>query len=164
MWDGPEDPMMYIKIVVEKATAVQSWNNAVDKNRLLDTELNMSDLFNPGTFLGALRQQTARVYKTSMDELKLVNAWSRGGVAGAKMPIKVNGIMIEGGVFDGVRLSPCAWDSPTFSPAPTCTLGKSHCSKSSFFVQKFNFDFPRKLSMFWVKNSWKCCGFELFSC
>ena len=30
----------------------------------------------------------------------------------------------------------------------------SHCSKSSFFVQKFNFDFPRKLSIFFgVKNS-----------
>ena len=29
---------------------------------------------------------------------------------------------------------------------------KSHCSKSSFFVQKFNFDFPRKLSIFW---GWK---------
>ena len=30
----------------------------------------------------------------------------------------------------------------------------SHCSKSSFFVQKFNFDFPRKLSIFfWLKNS-----------
>ena len=41
----------------------------------------------------------------------------------------------------------------------------SHCSKSSFFVQKFNFDFPRKLSIFFgVKNSWKCCGFGLFSC
>ena len=38
-----------------------------------------------------------------------------------------------------------------------------HCSKSSFFVQ-FNFDFPRKLSIFGVKNSWKCCGFGLFSC
>ena len=37
----------------------------------------------------------------------------------------------------------------------------SHCSKSSFFVQKFNFDFLRS---FWVKNSWKCCGFGLFSC
>ena len=33
---------------------------------------------------------------------------------------------------------------------------KTHCSKSSFFVQKFNFDFPRKLSKFWVKNSCKC--------
>ena len=26
------------------------------------------------------------------------------------------------------------------------------CSKSSFFVQKFNFDFPRKLSFFWMKT------------
>ena len=24
----------------------------------------------------------------------------------------------------------------------------AHCSKSSFFVQRFNFDFPRKLSIF----------------
>ena len=40
----------------------------------------------------------------------------------------------------------------------------THCSKSSFFVQKIYFDFPRKLSIFWMKNSWKCCGFGLFSC
>ena len=41
----------------------------------------------------------------------------------------------------------------------------THCSKSSFFVQKFNFDFPKKLSIFfWVKNLLKCCGFGLFSC
>ena len=27
-----------------------------------------------------------------------------------------------------------------------------HCSKSSFFVQKFNFDFPRKIvKLFWVR-------------
>ena len=25
----------------------------------------------------------------------------------------------------------------------------THCLKSSFFVQKFNFNFPRKLSIFW---------------
>ena len=35
----------------------------------------------------------------------------------------------------------------------------TYCSKSSFFVQKFNFDFPRKLSIFWggeklVKMLW----------
>ena len=41
----------------------------------------------------------------------------------------------------------------------------THCSKSSFFVQKFKFDFPRKLSIFFlVKNSWKCFGLELFGC
>ena len=31
-----------------------------------------------------------------------------------------------------------------------------HCSKSSFFVQKINFNFPRKLSIFYFgENSWK---------
>ena len=31
--------------------------------------------------------------------------------------------------------------------------GLSHCSKSSFFVQKFNFDFPRKIvELFCVKT------------
>ena len=39
-------------------------------------------------------------------------------------------------------------------------VSKTHCSKSSFFVQKLNFDFPRKLSIFWaeklVKMLWFC--------
>ena len=37
----------------------------------------------------------------------------------------------------------------------------THSSKSSFFVQKFNFDFPEKIVDFF---GWKCCGFGLFSC
>ena len=36
----------------------------------------------------------------------------------------------------------------TSSPQISSTE-EAHCSKSSFFVQKFNFDFPRKLSIFW---------------
>ena len=33
------------------------------------------------------------------------------------------------------------------------TLVLTHYSKSSFFVQKFNFDFPRKIvELFWVKT------------
>ena len=39
-----------------------------------------------------------------------------------------------------------------FHPA-TRQVYLTHCSKSSFFVQKFNFDFPRKLSIFWGVNS-----------
>ena len=45
------------------------------------------------------------------------------------------------------------------------TSSLTHCSKSSFFVQKFNFDFPNKIVDFLeVKNSSKCCDFGLFSC
>ena len=52
MWDGPEDPMLYIKVVVEKANAVQSWNASLEGGRLLKKDVDLSDLFNPGTFLG----------------------------------------------------------------------------------------------------------------
>ena len=41
----------------------------------------------------------------------------------------------------------------------------SHCSKSSFFCPKNQLWFPEKIvNFFWLKNSWKCCGFGLFSC
>ena len=39
------------------------------------------------------------------------------------------------------------------------SLKGTHCSKSSFFVQKFNFDFPRKLSIF---LGWKLVKMLLF--
>ena len=33
------------------------------------------------------------------------------------------------------------------------------------FCPKIQFRFPEKIvEFFWVKNSWKCCGFGLFSC
>merc|ERR1711860_187433 len=37
-----------------------------------------------------------------------------------------------------------------------------HCSKTSFFVQKFNFDFPRKLSIFLGKKLVKMLWFWTF--
>jgi len=40
----------------------------------------------------------------------------------------------------------------------------AHCSKSSFFVQKFQLWFPEKNCRILGENSWKCCGFGLFSC
>ena len=37
-----------------------------------------------------------------------------------------------------------------------------HCSKSSFFVQKFNFDFPKKLSISWGEKLVKMLWFWTF--
>ena len=39
---------------------------------------------------------------------------------------------------------------------------KTHCSKSSFFVQKFNFDIPRKLSIFLGEKLVKLLWFWTF--
>ena len=94
---------------------MQKWKALSDNGSLLQRELDLSDLFNPDTFLGALRQLTAREHNISMDELKLSNAWSRSSLAGAKIPIKVTGILIEGAVFDGAKLTDSSAQSPTLS-------------------------------------------------
>ena len=120
MWDGPEDPMDYLQVIVQKSNEVQKWKSMTDQ--LLHQELDLSDLFNPETFLGALRQLTAREYGLPMDELRFANAWGRGTVPGASVPIKVGGLMIEGALFDGAKLSPNSHDSPTFTTVPNSTM------------------------------------------
>ena len=57
-WDGPEDPMQYLRGLVARACAILNW---VEKGpRLLHETLDLAELFHPDTFLNALRQQTAR--------------------------------------------------------------------------------------------------------
>ena len=49
----------------------------------------------------------------------------------------------------------------TYPPNPIL----AHCSKSSFFCRKIQLWIPEKIvDFFWLKNSWKCWGFGLFSC
>lgn len=59
-WDGPEDPMQYLRGLVARAVAIQSWVEKCEGGRLLNDTLDLSELFHPDTFLNALRQQTAR--------------------------------------------------------------------------------------------------------
>jgi dynein heavy chain 2 len=120
-WDGPEDPMDYIETVVAKINEVQKWKSMASS--LLSKDLDLSDLFHPDTFLGALRQETARQFGVSMGDLKLANSWARsGGISGSKISIRVEGLMMEGALFDGGKLAPSSHDSPSYSLAPTCTL------------------------------------------
>ncbi|TRY75069.1 hypothetical protein TCAL_08574 [Tigriopus californicus] len=123
LWDGPEDPMAYTKAIVEKANEIQKWKGLAEQGSLLNNELDMADLFHPDTFLGALRQLTAREYGIAMDELKFVNTWSRNGINNAKLPIQIGGVMIEGASFDGSKLVMSSHDAPTFSMVPPVTVG-----------------------------------------
>ena len=59
-WDGPEEPMNYLRGLVNRAVAIQSWVEKAESGRLLQETLDLSDLFHPDTMLNALRQQTAR--------------------------------------------------------------------------------------------------------
>lgn len=120
-WDGPEDPIQYLKGLLTRATAIQGWVEKAEGGSLLRETLDLSELFRPDTFLNALRQQTARELGCSMDSLKMVSSW-RGGIQGAKIPVRLGGTQLEGCSFDGTRLSENLHDSPSVSAIPPCVV------------------------------------------
>ena len=114
--------MEYIRTVVHKANEARKWVSKADSGAILKESLDLADLFHPDTFLSALAQQSAREHGVSMSSLHLASSWSRSGVPGAKISIKVSGLQIEGATFDGSRLTENSHDSPSFQAAPVCTL------------------------------------------
>lgn len=59
-WEGPDDPLSYLRGAMRRALAVQTWLPKAESGQLLQESLDLSHLFHPDTFLNALRQQTAR--------------------------------------------------------------------------------------------------------
>uniref|UniRef100_A0A3Q1J7D9 Cytoplasmic dynein 2 heavy chain 1 n=1 Tax=Anabas testudineus TaxID=64144 RepID=A0A3Q1J7D9_ANATE len=120
-WDGPEEPMQYLRAVVTRALAIQGWVERAGRKALLTDSLDLSELFHPDTFLNALRQETARSMSCSMDSLVFVSSW-RSPIAQAKLQVKVGGLQLEGCSFDGVHLCENQHDSPSVSAVPPCYM------------------------------------------
>ncbi|XP_035681617.1 cytoplasmic dynein 2 heavy chain 1-like [Branchiostoma floridae] len=121
MWEGPEDPMQYLRALVARAMAIQGWAERAEAGTLLRDVLDLSELFHPDTFLNALRQQTARDLRCPMDSLKFVSSW-KGSISGAKLAVKIGGLMLEGCSFNGSRLSENQRDSPSVCIVPNFTV------------------------------------------
>ncbi|KAF7666054.1 hypothetical protein LDENG_00118150 [Lucifuga dentata] len=120
-WEGPEEPMQYLRAVVTRALATQSWAERAGRQALLSDTLDLSELFHPDTFLNALRQETARSMGCSMDSLVFASSW-RSPIAQAKLQVKVGGLQLEGCSFDGVHLCENQHDSPSVSAVPHCYM------------------------------------------
>ena len=75
MWEGPENPSNWIRTINRKGLALLNWISRVQKGNLLNTYINLSDLLHPETFLNALRQRSARIFKVAINELKLVSSF-----------------------------------------------------------------------------------------
>ncbi|XP_053164065.1 cytoplasmic dynein 2 heavy chain 1 isoform X1 [Hemicordylus capensis] len=120
-WEGPEDPLQYLRAVVARALAIQNWVSKAEKQTLLSDTLDLSELFHPDTFLNALRQETARVMGCSVDSLKFTASW-KGPIQGAKLQVQISGLQLEGCSFDGNRLSENQHDSPSVSSVLPCYM------------------------------------------
>uniref|UniRef100_A0A670Y4J1 Dynein cytoplasmic 2 heavy chain 1 n=1 Tax=Pseudonaja textilis TaxID=8673 RepID=A0A670Y4J1_PSETE len=120
-WEGPEDPLQYLRAVVARAHAIQNWVSKAENQTLLLDTLDLSELFHPDTFLNALRQETARVMTCSVDSLKFTASW-KGQIREAKLQVQISGLQLEGCSFDGNRLSENQHNSSSVSTVLPCYM------------------------------------------
>jgi len=143
-WEGPATPLAYVVAVANKTDAVHRLRDAAKSVHMRSAggggggmsssvgvspfgdAIKLSDFFNPGSLLNALRQEAAGDLGVPMDTLVLRSVWDAEHVAMVTMttvPIKVSDLMICGANFDGLRLQSVSSDAPTLACLPGTTLG-----------------------------------------
>ena len=121
---GPDDPLEYLRALISRTVAVQQWAQQAEQGVLFNAPLDLSDLFNPATFLNAFRQQVALELRLPMDSLRLQCSWrgdGGGGARGASL-LRIAGLQLEGATFNGSALTDNAHDAPVTSAMPNCTV------------------------------------------
>lgn len=129
-WEGPEKPQTWIRELVRKRLSLLKWMVLSSKGTLLDSPLALGDIFNPATFVNALRQQTARKLGLAIDRVKMIASWesgdkakntvSRGGAC--PLPCTLTSILLQGAMFHGI-LKESVSDASELSPAPNVCIG-----------------------------------------
>lgn len=121
-WEGPEAPKAWIHAVLARRIALSRWASEATSGRLLDGPLNLSELYAPGTFLNALRQQTARLAGEPIDRLKLSTSFDAGLLREAPLAVSLKGLLLQGSSFDRERLGACNPDASELVPLPSVTV------------------------------------------
>eukprot|EP00611_Tribonema_gayanum_P005335 TRINITY_DN14576_c0_g1_i1.p1 TRINITY_DN14576_c0_g1~~TRINITY_DN14576_c0_g1_i1.p1 ORF type:complete len:675 (+),score=206.14 TRINITY_DN14576_c0_g1_i1:201-2027(+) len=121
-WEGPESPQAWLSGLMRRRQALARWLGLSACDALLDTPINLSDLFNPNTFLNAVRQQSARLAGCAMDTLTLATAWESVRLRGAKMTVAVDGLRLQGAAFSGGTLRQQSANDPDLTSMPTMHL------------------------------------------
>ncbi len=125
LWEGPEKPQGWLRELVRKRLALRKWKDALGKNSLLNSPLALGDLFNPRTFINALRQQTARQLGTAIDLVKMVCSWEKDNrrlKADCPLPCVLSNLLLQGAAFAG-SLRESAPEASEMTPTPEVTIG-----------------------------------------
>jgi len=121
VWEGSSNPVQWLRGLIAKSIALGGWVDRCRNGTLLPGPADLSELFHPDVFLNALRQETARKTGTPINHLVFTCQWN-GEVKGAVCPVKIEGLLVEGALFDGSRLIECQRDSPTSCAVPSCNV------------------------------------------
>jgi len=125
-WEGPEKPQLWLRELTRKRASISKWKASCSKGNLLDDPLCLGDLFNPSTFINALRQQTARKLSTAIDRVRMICGWDRDTKmvrSNSAIPCTLSGLYLQGASFHGAVLRESASDANEISSAPNVTIG-----------------------------------------
>jgi len=109
---------------VTRKVALMGWLSRSIKGALLDEPLRLSELLNPGTFLNAVRQKTARLCKCPLDHLKLISGWSKGRIdKSAKLTVTLSGMLMQGALLQNNTLVDADMNDAELVTVPNCYIG-----------------------------------------
>jgi len=111
----------YMAEVISKANSLLEANDRLAADKFFKTPLRLSLFFHPVTFLNAMRQQTSRKLDRPIDTLRLVSSWTSNYSSPFK--VHVQGVVIQGCKFDGIRLTEAESSDPIFTTIPKFELG-----------------------------------------
>ncbi|CAH8544142.1 unnamed protein product [Heterobilharzia americana] len=132
--EGPDEVVPFLKDLVAKANAVQTWTKQAENDQFLSEQnthgLDLANLFRPTTFLNALRQQTARQLDVSIDTLKLSCQWLQLNQSSSMLStdnnksiaVRITNLKLEGANFRNGQLSQSYSDDPSLIQLPDIIL------------------------------------------
>jgi dynein heavy chain 2 len=125
---APEDPTLFLQGLAKRIVALKSdWVKRVSSGSIVQLPVSLSDFLRPDVFLNALRQQTARRLKISIDSLHLVASFEPqllSDSSTAPLPVTLQNLILEGCTFDDGRriLVEGTRTSPLTSVLPPLTI------------------------------------------
>ena len=112
---------------MRKRISLTKWKSASTRGNLLVEPLTLGDLFNPATFINALRQQTARQLGTAIDRVKMICSWDKDAkhMKAASCPLlcHLSNLLLQGASFHSGTLQESASEANELTPAPNVCIG-----------------------------------------
>jgi len=121
-WEGPDNSQDWLIKFERKASALLTWVDRIQSGSLLESNLDLSQLFHPETFFNALRQKSGRSLVCPIDELKLISTFERKSI-GTKSVVHLEGMYLQGAGFEGGRIVDQSSEHlQELIPLPPCNL------------------------------------------
>uniref|UniRef100_A0A0N5CE75 Cytoplasmic dynein 2 heavy chain 1 n=1 Tax=Strongyloides papillosus TaxID=174720 RepID=A0A0N5CE75_STREA len=140
-WNGPQDPLQYMKAVVIKTKSIRNLVNMVSTININNLSFDLSYWLRPSRCLNSLRQLVARKSEISLDQLKLATSWDKSLIK-SEYIAEIKGLQIEGALFNGESLSETLSNSSPVNNIPLLNVAWIQKTSPDVYDDKNSIEVP----------------------